>query len=197
MHLYTHEEKTYHLHEDAVNKDDETVTVCDSCFICLDYAVKTSQQPPKQTFKSYDVGRIPYHLPKLTLIEILAISRTLCFNVVFHLRAMSSGVARKALRGHSICLPLSKGKGITTDIKSLPQDDLDKHIGLSLMGAKTIWPIARVLAKFHAPLRIRINNVMRRLRFLKKIDNPYDRDVKIPTTEEEIKAVLKKTKQAT
>ena len=71
MHLFTDEEKTYHLHKDAVDKDNKTVNICDTCFTCLDYAVKTSHLPPKQTFKACDVGRIPENLPSLTLIEIL------------------------------------------------------------------------------------------------------------------------------
>ena len=192
MHLFTDEEKTYHLHKDAVDKDNKTVNICDTCFTCLDYAVKTSHLPPKQTFKACDVGRIPENLPSLTLIEILSISRALCYNVVFHLRAMASGVAQKALRGHSICLPLSQGDGIKTDVTSLPRDDLDKHIGVSFMGTKTVWPIARAVAKTHAPLRIRIKNVMSWLHFLKDVDNPYYRDVTIPTTEQEIEAAQKK-----
>ena len=65
---------------------------------------------------------------------------------------MASGVSQKALRGHSICLPLSQGDGIKTDVTSLPRDDLDKHIGVSFMGTKTVWPIARAVAKSHAPL---------------------------------------------
>ena len=73
MHLCTHEEKTYHLHKDAVNRDNKTVNICDTCYTCLDYAVRTSKLPPKQTFKACDVGRIPENLPSLTLIEILAI----------------------------------------------------------------------------------------------------------------------------
>ena len=138
MHLFTNEEKIYHLHKDAVDKDNKTVNICDTCFTCLDYAVKTSHLPPEQAFKACDVGRIPENLPSLTLIEILAISRALCYNVVFHLRAMASGVAQKALRGHSICLPLSQGDGIKTDVTSLPRDHLEKHIGVSFMGTKEI-----------------------------------------------------------
>ena len=188
MHLYKHKEKTYHLHEDAVNKDINTVNVCDSCFTCLDYTVKMSHKPPKQTFKAYDVGRIPDDLPHLTLIEILSISRALCYSIVFHLRAMSSGIAQKALRGHSICLPLSTDEGMKTDITSLPRDDLDKHIAVAFMGTKSVFKIARAVAKTHSPLRVRIKNVIRWLRFLEDVDNPYYRDVKIPTTNEEIKA---------
>ena len=60
---------------------------------------------------------------------------------------MSSGIAQKALRGHSICLPLSTDEGMKTDVTSLPRDDLDKHIAVAFMGTKSIFPIARAFAK--------------------------------------------------
>ena len=143
MHLYTKGDLTYHLHPKAVNTDNHTVVVCDSCFECLGYSTKVTKKPPKQTFKAYDVGSIPSYLPKLTLIECLAISRGIAFQVLINLRAMGSGISQKALRGHSICLPLSTEDGVASDATSLPRTDLHKHIGVVFMGTKPMWKIAR------------------------------------------------------
>ena len=157
MHLSTIEGTTYHIHNDAVDEKNKTVTICNSCFIGLDYAINQSNVPPRQTFKSYDVGRIPAYLPDLTLMELLSISRALCFHTVFHLRAMSSGVAQQGLRGHSICLPLSKAEGEKTDETCLPRSDLAKHVGVAFLGVKKVWKIAKKIARTHAPMKIDVN----------------------------------------
>ena len=111
MHLYTEGDTTYHLHPKAIDEKNRTVVLCDSCFECLDYSTKISKKLPLQTFKAYDVGSIPSYLQNLTLIECLAIGHGLASQVLINLRAMGSGVSQKALRGHSICLPLSKEDG--------------------------------------------------------------------------------------
>jgi hypothetical protein len=41
IYLYANEGKTYHPPEEALNKDNNSVNVCDSYFIRLNYAVKT------------------------------------------------------------------------------------------------------------------------------------------------------------
>ena len=138
MHLYVWNEQTYHIHEDAVNKDDDTVFMCNSCFIALNLSINGSQVAPKQTFKAYDVGRIPSHLPDFTLIEIIAISPALCFHTVYHLRPMASGVSQKALRGNSICLPLSKLEGHKTDKTNLPRTDLADYVKVAFIGTKQV-----------------------------------------------------------
>ena len=187
MHLYTEGDTTYHLHPKAIDEKNRTVVLCDSCFECLDYSTKISKKLPLQTFKAYDVGSIPSYLPKLTLIECLAIGRGLASQVLINLRAMGSGVSQKALRGHSICLPLSKEDGAASDATSLPRTDLHKHVAVAFMGTKPMWKIAREVAKTHAPLSINMNHILQWLRFLKSVQNPWYQDVKIPETEEEIK----------
>ena len=183
LHLCSLQGKTYHVHEAAVDKENKTISICGSCFTALDYAINQSNIPPRQTFKFYDVGRIPEDLPDLTLIEMLSISRALCFHTVFHLRVMASGMAQHALRGHSICLPLSMAEGKETDKLSLPRTDLAEHVGIAFMGVKSVWKIAKKIARTHAPLRVNIHKVMKWLKYLVSNGNIYYSDVSIPTTE--------------
>ena len=185
LHLCALEEKTFHVHEDAVDIENKTVSICDPCFLSLDYALNVSHEAPRQTFKFYDVGRIPDYLPELTQIEILSICRAVCFHTVFHLRALASGLAQQALRGHSICLPLTKAEWKTTDKCSLPRTDLSKHIGIAFMGVRSVWKIAKTIARTHAPLSVNIHKVVKWLKYLSSNGNVWYRDVVIPITENE------------
>ena len=159
MHLSTLDGKTYHLHDHAVNRKKKTVSICHSCFVALDYSINQSNLPPLQTFKNYDVGKIPPHLPELTLVEVLSIRRALYVHTVFHLRALSSGVAQTALRGHSICLPMTALDRQTSDKTFLPREDLAGYIDVKFMGTKKIWKIAKKVAQTHAPLHVSIHKI--------------------------------------
>ena len=96
---------------------------------------------------------------------------------------MASGMAQHALRGHSICLPLSMAEGKETDKLSLPRTDLAEHVGIAFMGVKSVWKIAKKIARTHAPLRVNIQKVMKWLKYLVSNGNIYYSDVSIPTTE--------------
>ena len=189
MHLSNLDEKTYHIHRDALDKEDKTVAVCHSCFLGLDYAINTSNVPPRQTFKSYDVGSIPSYLPDLSLLEVLSICRALCFHTVFHLRAMGSGVAQQALRGHSICLPLSNSEVESSEQTSLPRIDLAEYVGVVFVGVKKVWNIAKQVTRNIGPLRIKMKNVMAWLHYLQHNGNSYYSDITIPTKVSEKEAI--------
>ena len=126
MHLCNLDKKTFHIHKDAVDREENTVVICDSCFVGLDYTISKSKISPRQTFKSYDVGCIPSYLPDLSFLEVLCICRALYS--VFHLRAMGSGVAQQALRGHTICLPMSNSEMHKSEQTSLPRTDLSDYV---------------------------------------------------------------------
>ena len=183
--LVTVDGEHYRLDPDGFNEETRIVNVCVSCHKALFYSTSTNRLP-KQSIAFYDHGTIPARLPKLSLIELLAISRNLVYTAIFHLRPIG-GVQQIGLKGHSYVLPIDTVESAATLVSSLPRQDLSKHIMIGFMGTRSVYKVVKEMARRLGPLSMNPKHVFMWLSFLKKVENPYYVNVDIPDTEEKIK----------
>ena len=87
MHLLKRDGEVYHLDVNAFNEDDETITICASCYTSLAHATRTGK-PPMGTFAFYDYGIVPATLPKLSLAEEIATSVNIFIQVIVNLNPL-------------------------------------------------------------------------------------------------------------
>ena len=172
----------YRLDPDGFDENTKLVTVCATCEKALFYASSTKRLP-RQSLAFYDPGIIPARLPKLSLIEILAISKNLVYTAVFHMRAIG-GVQQIGLKGHSYVLPIDTVESVATLVSSLPREDLTKHIMVGFMGTRSVYKVVKEMAKRLRPLSLNPKHVFMWLHFLKQVENPYYVNINIPDTEE-------------
>ena len=172
----------YRLDPDGFDENTKLVTVCATCEKALFYASSTKRLP-RQSLAFYDPGIIPARLPKLSLIEILAISKNLVYTAIFHMRAIG-GVQQIGLKGHSYVLPIDTVESAATLVSSLPREDLTKHIMVGFMGTRSVYKLVKEMAKRLRPLSINPKHVFMWLHFLKQVENPYYVNISIPDTEE-------------
>ena len=172
----------YRLDPDGFDENTKMVTVCATCEKALFYASSTKRLP-RQSLAFYDPGIIPARLPKLSLIEILAISKNLVYTAVFHMRAIG-GVQQIGIKGHSYVLPIDTVESVATLVGSLPREDLTKHILVGFMGTRSVYKVVKEMAKRLRPLSLNPKHVFMWLHFLKQVENPYYVNINIPDTEE-------------
>ena len=134
--IVTVDAEHYHLDPDGFDEETRLVTVCASCDKALFYSTSTKKLPP-QSLAFYDPGVIPARLPKLSLIELLAISRNLVYTAIFHIRPIG-GIQLIGLKGHSYVLPIDTVESAATMVSSLPREDLNKHILVGFMGTRSV-----------------------------------------------------------
>ena len=111
----------YRLDPDGYDTNTKLVNVCASCIKALVYT-SSRKKVPRQSLAFYDPGIIPARLPKLSLIEILAISKNLVYTAIFHMRAIG-GIQQIGLKGHSYVLPIDTVESAATLVSSLPRAD--------------------------------------------------------------------------
>ena len=172
----------YRFDPDGFDENTKLVTVCATCEKALFYASSTKRLP-RQSLAFYDPGVIPARLPKLSLIEILAISKNLVYTAIFHMRAIG-GVQQIGLKGHSYVLPIDTVESVATLVSSLPREDLTKHIMVGFMGTRSVYKVVKEMAKRLRPLSLDPKHVFMWLHFLKQVENPYYVNINIPDTEE-------------
>ncbi len=104
LHLYsiknsqTEEIEIYKFASQCI--ENNKVIVCPTCMNSLKTAAET-QVPPKHTFAHYDIGKIPSHLPDLTLGEKLSLSKIIIFIPEIQLKGVS-GLHNKGVKGHCL-----------------------------------------------------------------------------------------------
>ena len=74
--------ENYRIDPAGFDTDANMVIVCASCEKALAYS-RSTKKLPRQSLAFYDPGTIPARLPKLSLIELLAISNNLVYTSVF------------------------------------------------------------------------------------------------------------------
>ena len=147
----------YNLDIDGFDENLKQVAVCDDCANALKYTCPRGKIP-RQSIAFWDFGIIPARLPKLSLIETLAISRNLVFTSIFHMRAIG-GIEQIGLKGHSYVLPIDSVESLTTVVTSLPRKDLRKHVMVGFMGTPTLFSLVRKVAARVGPLSMNPVNI--------------------------------------
>ena len=178
----TVDDEHYHLDSEGFDNSAKLVTVCASCEKALFYSTMRKKLP-RQSYAFYDVGVIPARLPRLSLIELLAISRNLVYTAVFHMRSIG-GVEQIGIKGHSYVLPIDTVESAATLVTSLPRKDLMKHVMVGFMGTKDLYKLVKETARRLGPLSMNPVHVFLWLFFLKNVENPYYININIPITEE-------------
>ena len=147
----------YNLDVDGFDESLKQVTVCEDCVTSLTYSCPRGKIP-RQSIAFWDFGIIPARLPKLSLIETLAISGNLVFTSIFHMRAIG-GIEQVGLKGHSYVLPIDSVESVTTLVTSLPRKDLRKHVMVGFMGTPALYQLVRKVAARLGPLSIVPRNI--------------------------------------
>ena len=145
------------------------------------YKTIEKKKLPLHFIAARDWGKIPSHLPELTLLEQLAISKSMAFVNVIKLKS-AQGVSQNAIQGHCIALPIDSTDGLT---QNLPRIDLAKYVGVSFIDQGTNWPLVKKLSQDadYSPLKIDLQKCLQWLKYLKET-NIYYKDIIIPTTKE-------------
>ena len=183
LRIVTVEEEHYRIDPAGFDASTNMVTVCAYCEKTLFYS-RTTNRLPRQSIAFHDPGTIPARLPKLSLIELLAISKNLVYTSVFHMRPIA-GVAQIGLKGHSYVLPIDTVDSAASLLSKLPRDDLSKHVMVGFMGTKSVYKLVKEMARRLGPLSMNPKHVFMWLYFLKEVENPYYINIEIPTTDEE------------
>ena len=118
----------------AFNEDDESITICASCYTPLAHAARTCK-PPMGTLAFYDYGIVPATLPKLSLAEEIATSVNIVIQVIVNLKPLA-GVSQTAAKGHAIAVPLTGVQSLATVVYELPRQDVSEHIRLVVVTKK-------------------------------------------------------------
>ena len=142
--LVTVDGEHYRLDPDGFDENTKMVTVCITCDKALFYACSTKRLP-RQSIAFYDPGVVPARLPKLSLLEILAISKNLVYTAIFHMRAIG-GVQQIGLKGHSYDHPIDTVESAATLVGSLPREDLCKHIMVGFVGTRSVYKLLKDMA---------------------------------------------------
>ena len=181
--LVTVDGEHYRIDPAGFDSNTNMATVCSSCEKALAYS-RSSKKVPRQSLAFYDPGTIPARLPKLSLIELLAISKNLVYTSVFHMRPIG-GVSQIGLKGHSYVLPIDTVESAATLVSSLPRDDLSRHVMVGFMGTRAVYKVVKKMARRLGPLSMNPEHVFMWLSFLKEVENPYYINIDIPDTQEE------------
>ena len=180
--LVTFDGEHYRIDPAGFDTNTNMVTVCAYCEKTLPYS-RSTKKLPRQSLAFYDHGTIPARLPKLSLIELLAISKNLVYTSVFHWRPIG-GVSQIGLKGHCYVLPIDTVESAATLVTSLPREDLNRHVMVGFMGTKQVYKVVKEMARRLGPLSINPEHVFMWLSFLKQVGNPYYINIDIPDTEE-------------
>ena len=182
LRIVTVKDEHYRIDPAGFDSTTNMVTVCAYCEKTLFYSRSTNKLP-RQSLAFHDPGTIPARLPKLSLIELLAISKNLVYTSVFHMRPIA-GVAQIGLKGHSYVLPIDTVESAATLVSSLPRDYLSKHVMVGFMGTKAVYKVVKEMARRLGPLSMNPEHVFMWLSFLKEVENPYYVNIDVPDTEE-------------
>ena len=150
MHLLKLDGDVYHLGANAFNEDDETITICASCYTSLAHVTWTGK-PPTGTFAFYDYGIVPATLPKLSLAGEIATSVNIHIQVIVNLKPLA-GVSQTAAKGNAIAVPLTGVQSLATVVYELPRQDLSKHMWLVVVAKKGMWKAMPLLLSRKGPL---------------------------------------------
>ena len=88
------------------------------CAYCATIVLPKSKLP-RRSLAIYDPGTISTRLPKLSLIELLAISKNLVYTSIVNMRPIGS-VSQIRLKGHCYLLPIDT-EGAATLVRILPR----------------------------------------------------------------------------
>ena len=182
MHLLKRNGNVYHLDVNAFNEDDETITICASCYTSLAHATRTGK-PAMGTFAFYDYGIVPATLPKLSLAEEIATSVNIVIQVIVNLKPLL-GVSQTAAKGHAIAVPLTGVQSLATVVYELPRQDLSEHICLVVVAKKGMWKAMRRLLRRKGPLTCNPRHILTTLLYRKAVENKNYEHVSIPTPQD-------------
>ena len=180
--LVTVDGEHYRIDPAGFDRNGNMVTVCATCVKALAYS-RTTKRLPRHSLAFYDPGTIPARLPKLSLIELLAVSKNLVYTSVFHMRPIG-GVSQIGLKGHSYVLPIDTVESAATLVSSLPREDLSRHVMVGFMGTQAVYKMVKKIARRLGPLSMNPEYVFMWLSFLKEVENPYYINIDIPDTQE-------------
>lgn len=113
---------------------DGLATVCHEC-----HAALTDRTIPKKSLVAVDTGRVPTHLPQLTLVEsmLLAPLRSLKCIVLMKPAGITqqrpANCYQKAYRGHVLAYPNPPAASALAQQFPLHPDSLPEHIGVVFM----------------------------------------------------------------
>ena len=143
--LVTVDGEHYRIDPAGFDRNGNMVTVCATCVKALAYS-RTTKRLPRHSLAFYDPGTIPGRLPKLSLIELLAVSKNLVYTSVFHMRPIG-GVSQIGLKGHSYVLPIDTVESAATLVSSLPREDLSRHVMVGFMGTQAVYKMVKKIAR--------------------------------------------------
>ncbi|MEL7341964.1 MAG: DUF6570 domain-containing protein, partial [Bacteroidota bacterium] len=158
---------------------------CDDCRKALSRNYSSSRREeddnvrvaaPYRTLAATDWGCIPSTLPKLSLLERIAISMVVPMARIIKLTSGSGHVERLALRGHVICLPHSSSTSLSR-MSALPRSNIPDHVSLVWIGTREVWQNATLRSSYlyercSSLLRLDARVCLVWLRFLTEA-NPY------------------------
>ena len=143
--LVTVDGEHYRIDPAGFDSNTNMVAVCATCVKALAYS-RTTKKLPRQSLAFYDPGTIPARLPKLSLIELLVISKNLVYTSVFHMRPIG-GVSQIGLKGHSYVLPIDTVESAASLVSSLPREDLSRHVMVGFMGTQAVYKVVKKIAR--------------------------------------------------
>ena len=190
MHICEINDVKYHLYNKGIKND--KIQICNLCFRALKYANKVCKAPIN-SFKYYDIGKIPNELMGLSIAEKIAISRAILFVPIIHLKCIKGG-QNAGIKGHVIGWKTSKNEVLESVVNNLPRTDIDKRIQLLVHGIENSWKVANHIIGTKT-LILNINKILKWLKWLKEIGNPDYIDIKTPQSIKEINDINKHLQQ--
>lgn len=156
-------------------QDDGTWQACTACAVWLKEELS---ELPRRALACADWGLVPSDLPKLSLLEQVAISQVVTVARVVKLvpcsRTRLVGTERMALKGHIVSFPHDASERLL-EINELPRADFAAHVTVVWVGphGEQVQRVVMKNAELDGVFSINVQKCLAWLRFLRKASPHY------------------------